>query len=210
MIRLPKDMSHNDVSQWLSGGLFFVRTKTDPVLAEWVGIHNGTVECALLDGTIIRRAHTSCYAVWPDLGAFNVPTQRCAVFLERIVDRQYRRTFHHRAVSIHVPMAYYISREQPDTAIRLRRWATVKYLPFNPVYPSSWDEAEAWLNDGWRTVAVNRRVIVGGMAGLDKRMIYLDGTLAANVRGGQVFFTCTPEQQRELVTFFGGRFDAYL
>ena len=87
MIRLPRDMTSDDVTQWLSGGIFLVRTKTDKELVpvEWSGFRDGYVQGVGFDGRMHTAAHYNCYAVWPELGSFNHP-RGYAVHISRRVD----------------------------------------------------------------------------------------------------------------------------
>lgn len=208
MIRLPRDMSRDDVSQWLNGGIYLVRTRnSDPVPCTWLGME-GThvVGSSLLSGDTIRAPHTQCFAHWPELGAFNVPVRKYAVHMGRTVDRQYKRTFNKRCVATTVPWGYTVSKALGVPIHILSDWSTVCALPWTSTYPDDIDGAERLIADGHYTVAVNRRLVLAGTPELDKRLLYLDGVLAATVQGGMLHPTCGDDQLATLVKLTGGRY----
>lgn len=208
MIRLPRDMSRDDVSQWLNGGVYLVRTKGgDPVPCTWLGME-GThvVGSNVITGDTVRAPHTQCFAHWPELGSFNVPVRRYAVHVSRIVERQYKRTFNKRCVSIVVPWGWPVSRRLGVGAHILGSWDMVYALPWTSTYPSDIDAAERMIAEGHLTVAVNRRLILAGTPELDKRLLYLDGQLAATVQGGALHPTCSDDDLAALVKLTGGRY----
>lgn len=208
MIRLPRDMSRDDVSQWLNGGIYLVRTKTipEPTPVEWVGMHSGYVVGVRLDnGREVSCAHTSCYAVWPMLGSFNTG-RGFAVHIARVVERQYRRTFNRRCVNVTVPWGYRIQNERPAEYAEARSWPNVLRLPWYGEFPASFDEAEQRLMDGALSVAVNRRLVIAGSPDLGKRLLYLRGKLVASVVGGTLHPCCMPEELDTLNKLTGGRY----
>jgi hypothetical protein len=83
----------------------------------------------------------------------------------------------------------------------------VELLPWLGTYPASLDAAMTLLQAGHPTVAVNRRFIVAGAPNTDKRMYYLDGTLAATSYGGRVVPHCDEYTAGTLFRMLGGRFD---
>jgi hypothetical protein len=212
MIRLPRDMSQDDVSQWLQQGVYLVRRKRAGVPVEWIpcawqGMDGGrVVSVSLLNDDILRTAHTSCAAVWPELGSFNHP-RGYAVHLGRVVERQYRRTFHSRALEVVVPWAYRAGMALDMDQSTMQNWHCVKALPFISVWPESFDDAMLWLESGKPTVAINRRLIVAGDGRTDKRLLYLDGRLVANMVGGMLMPTCTPADLAVVKKMVGGRFN---
>lgn len=211
MIKLPRDMSQDDVNQWLAGGIYLVRKKPPGLPAQWIpckwgGMEDNRVISEPLDGSgLLRTAHTSCAAVWPEMGSFNTGLGY-AVHIARIVERQYRRTFHSRMCEVTVPWAYRAANRLGIDQHGMGNWGVLGRLPFFSVYPSGFDEAMEWLFKGNPTVAVNRRLIVAGDRKTDKRMLYLDGTLVATLVGGELQPCCTPHEVCELETIVGGRF----
>lgn len=208
MIRLPRDMSRDDVSQWLNGGVYLVRTRGgDPIPCLWMGMEGtNVVGSNILTGDIVRAPHTQCFAHWPELGSFNVPGRGYAVHMSRIVERQYRRTFNKRCVHSVVPWGYPVSKALGLGVHLLGGWDTVMALPWTSTYPADIDGAERMISDGHRTVAVNRRLIIAGTPELDKRLLYLDGQLAATVQGGMLHPTCDDSDLATLVKLTGGRY----
>lgn len=211
MIRLPRDMSYDDVQQWLAGGHYLVRTKRSGnhewVVCRWVGMDAGRVVSAPIDGSAaLRTAHTSCAAVWPEMGSFNTE-YGYAVHMTRIVERQYRRTYHHRMIETVVPWMWRVSVSLGADQSTLGTWAVVSSLPFKHTYPESLDDALRRIENGAVTVAVNRRLIVAGDRRSEKRLFYVDGVLAANVIGGRLHMVCRPEVERTLTKMLGGRYD---
>ena len=209
MIRLPRDMSRDDVSQWLNGGIYLVRTRsiTDPVPVVWLGMSAGQVVGTRLDnGEEVACGHTSCYAVWPMLGSFNTG-HGFAIHLRRVVERQYRRTFHRRCVAISVPWGYRIMHDRPNQYVEAQQWSAACRLPWYGEFPESFDEAEQRLMDGALSVAVNRRLVIAGSPDLGKRLLYMRGKLVASVVGGVMHPCCTPEELPLLEKLTGGRYD---
>jgi hypothetical protein len=186
MIRLPRDMTSDDVTQWLSGGIFLVRTKTDKELVpvEWSGFRDGYVQGVGFDGRMHTAAHYNCYAVWPELGSFNHP-RGYAVHISRRVARQYRRTYNSRCVDVHVPWGFRIAQAHGVSVRELSNGSLA--LPYTGTFPASFDEAEQRIYDGALSVAVTRRLVVAGNRSVDKRMLYVDGVLAGSVVGGELF-----------------------
>ena len=214
MIKLPRDMSADDVSQWLSGAIYLVRTRPEgggPQVwrpARWIGLDGGRVVSELLaDQRMVTVPHTSCAVEWPELGAFNA-ARGYAVHIGRIVERQYRRAYNGRALEITVPMGYRGGLILGVEASSLANWAYVGHLPWTGEWPASIEEAFALLESGRPTVAVNRRLIVAGERTTDKRMFYLDGTLVGNATGGRLIHLCPPAVAETLNTMLGGRYDA--
>jgi hypothetical protein len=213
MIKLPRDMSQDDVQQWLSGGIYLVRKKlpgggTSWIPCSWIGMDGPRVVSEPLNGEpAIHCAHTSCAAVWPEMGSFNTG-RGYAVHLGRIVERQYRRTYHGRQLEVVVPWAYRAANALRIEQNSMGAWHIVGKLPFVGTYPASLDAAMELLYAGHPTVAVNRRLIVAGDRRTDKRLLYLDGVLAANVVGGDLIPCCPPAELQELHTQVGGRFNA--
>ena len=209
MIRLPRDMSADDVNQWLNGGVFLVRTKPSAALrpAYWIGIHGGSrvMYADMETGEESVVPHTSCYAVWPDLGSFNHPAGY-AVHMRRRAERQYRRTLNHRCVDTSVPWGFRVAMQKNTLVRYLAGWGEVSKLPWFGKWPSSFDEVEDWLAEGYVTVAVNRRLVVAGSPELEKRMLYLDGQLVGTVIGGELFPTCGPATLAALNKQLNGRY----
>lgn len=210
MIRLPRDMSGDDVGQWLNGGVFLVRTKDmkDYVPVEWHGQSGGgrVAGIGVLDRQLYEVPHTSCYAFWPELGSLNT-THGYAVYMSRRAERQYRRTYNHRCIDVIAPWAFVVSRQLGYRTHHLTSWGNVMFAPWQTQYPRDIDEAERWIADGKPTVAVNRRLIIGGTPAIEKRMLYLDGALAATVVGGELFPTCGRSELAALNKYIEGRYN---
>jgi hypothetical protein len=213
MIRLPAEMSVDDVSQWLSGGYFLVRKRNAAGVVEWlpsrwIAQERGVVvsETLAAPHTILRTRPTSCAAVWPEMGSFNAPGGY-AVYMSRIVERQYRRTYHSRMVDIQVPWAYRVANRLGLHQGVLAAWTACGALPFCGTFPASYDEAEERIYNGAPTVAVNRRLIVAGDGQSTKRLLYMDGVLAATVLGGRLSYCGHPCVYDDLIRMTGGRFD---
>lgn len=212
MIRLPRDMSQDDVSQWLSGGIYLVRKgsgkSAEWVPCKWLGMDGGHVVSTPLNGGVaMHTAHTSCAAVWPEMGSFNTGLGY-AVHMARIVERQYRRTYHGRQLEVTVPWAYRVSNVLNLDQTAMGSWNAVGHLPFVGQFPDDFDDAMEWLYRGNPTVAVNKRLIVAGDRRTDKRLLYLDGVLVANLVGGDLVPCCASHELRELNSLVGGRFNA--
>lgn len=209
MIQVPADATVDDVAQWLAEGVFLVRTSPDTLVpAQWVGLANsGAVRYLTYEGQEIGEApHVNCFAVWPEMGSFNTGGG-FALHMQREARRQYRRTFHSRCVRVSVPWDYYVRQNLGPIAVSHNLgWNRMCWLPWKGTFPASWAEAETLLAQGHVTVALNRRLVVGGLQTSEKRVVYVDGQLAATLIGGQMYPTCGDDTLAYLLQETGGRY----
>jgi hypothetical protein len=210
VIPLPDGISADDVNQWIGSGVCLVRTRanSDPVPAVMLEAHPGDpvrvrLHLPLTDRTTTVN-HTSCFAHWPELGSFNDPGGY-AVHMERVAVRQYRRTLNDRCVRLTIPWRWQVTRKAQgyvDTSVTQDRLL----LPWTSLYPANFDEAEAKIAEGRCTVALNNRLIIAGLADVGKRLLFLDGVLAASVQGGVLHPACSGPRYDELLALCGGRY----
>ena len=192
MIKLPEGITRDDVGQWLYGG---VCVYEDPSGNFIPAIMDNTVDDAgvdrarirlLTDGFEGRRYVTidSLWAHWPLCGSVNVEAHKCAIHVERLPARQYKRTFNNRQVKVHLPRGWDLRKRLGShvvTQMMQVSTETVRAL-FLPSYPESVEAAFERLGNGYLSVALNPRVIVAG-DDLGKRMVYYRGQLAATMQG---------------------------
>lgn len=208
MIRLPTDMSGSDVAQWLNSGVFYARPRgRTPDYAFFLGMDGRRVQAQMFDGDTVLLTPGSCYAVWPELGSFNQRSHKYAFHMSRLARRQYRRTINPRCVRTVVPFSYRLTRSTGFSVDWLGGFNNVIKEVIRREYPSNWDELDRWIEDeGWHSVALNPRLIVAGSPSVDKRMLYLDGRLAATVIGGSLLPTVPGRAFATVVKMAGGRF----
>jgi hypothetical protein len=208
MTRLLADMGRDDVEQWLGGGVFLVRTRaTDPGAPYvWAGWDENHIRCRPVGGEVLLSVPIrQCHTVWPVLGSVNVRSGY-AVHIERLAVRHYRRTYNERGIRAIVPMARQVASALGCSAQVLGSWGQVFEAPWLSVYPADYGAVELLFTTGQRTVAVNRRLIVGGDAATDKRMFYVDGVLVATACGEELLAHCDDETRQVVVDALGGRY----
>lgn len=192
MIPLPEGITTDDISQWLSGGICMVQLPGEkefqPAAMERVIDHTLLQVRLMSDEWAARRdvPVTAVRAHWPMCGSVNVQEHKCATHVERLPEKQYRRTFSTRLMHYTVPRAWDIQKRfglATERALRSGSNAVLRGI-YKPMYPANYDEALTMLASGWLSVAINPRIIVAG-DDAGKRMIYYRGELAATITGDE-------------------------
>jgi hypothetical protein len=205
MIRLPKGMSTEDISQWLAHGTFMMEVGAERVPVAWLGSSGGVVDASRVDGQgDVQAPYYNCFAHWPDLGCFN-SDQGFAFFAERITVKQYRRTMNARCVRFSIPSGWRIAEARDVSVRKLRSWPDLMPCIYKAEYPASFEELDAWLDAGRDSVALNRRLIISGDT-VGKRLLYLDGRLTATVYGGMLHHIGGYAEIEALNKLTGGRY----
>jgi hypothetical protein len=143
---------------------------------------------------------------WPLCGSVNLPCSAYAVHVDRLTQRQYRRTFHRNGTQIVIPRQWDVARwlnTVPDFGFVSDR--DLAEACFFPTYYTL-DEAFALLDKGEKlTVAINPRVIVAGDQ-TGKRMFYYNGLLAATAHGDRLFPCGDELLVRRIIKLTDGRY----
>lgn len=192
MLPLPDDICSSDVGQWLYGGVAVWKQEDGecvPVVLRVAHGHSQTAVCSSLRtdedalGTV-EIPFSQLYGHWPICGSINIPEVKLAIHVERVQQRQYRRTFNDRQVRYLVPRAWEARLRLPRQDLNLVRTSSpaVARALMAPDYPSV-DAAFHMLSTGWLTVAINPRVIIACDA-VGKRLVYYRGKVAASIVEG--------------------------
>lgn len=192
---LPDGITSDDLHQWLSGGVCVVLRN-----GEWVpGIYEG-VDRTNADGlplsALIAVGPTFGDSIsapldevaghWPMIGSTNLENHRFAIYVQRKVAKQFKRTYHGRLCSVTIPRMWEVRKLHGEGAVRLLSPSSVEVIQaiFKQKYPSV-TQAFDMLDNGWLSVALDPRVIVAADQN-GKRMVYYRGELAATTTGGML------------------------
>ncbi len=216
MIELPEGISPDDIGQWLYGGVCLhkmddgacVPAVMDRVLEHENGTHYARIRLATDNFTeFLSVAPSSLYAHWPMCGSINLAAYKCALHVERLPARQYKRTFNSRQVKFNLPRAWDVRKRLGQRAVAAMTSVnrdTVEAL-FAPTYPENLEAALEMLGNGWLHVALNPRVILAG-DDLGKRMVYYRGQLAATMNGDTLSPVADPITCRLIHRALEGRY----
>lgn len=180
MIRLPPDITHDDVRLWLGDTMFMmkVKNKWTPVYWENMG-DDGYITASLPDGLRVRGHYKSCAAFSPLLGSVQVGPY--AVHITTAPRRQARRSLVPAHLTLHTPMLPQLRRR----GIMVDRHAAVNALTVPREYPT-YDEAVRRIVSGEAvSVALSPSLIVGGDVS-GKRQFFRYGGLVAWVWAGML------------------------
>lgn len=191
MIALPQGITAEDLQQWLQGGICMARMNA---VQDWrpatVDSVNGatSVNVRFLDEEWANRHEVSTANVrahWPLCGSVNT-SHGIAVHIERIPQKQYKRTLNTRQLRYEVPKGWEIGKAFGHVVLRDLKSPSIPVLRglFSPDYPADYDEALGRLAGGAVSVALNPRMIVAG-DDIGKRTIYYRGDLAATIVGNE-------------------------
>lgn len=171
MFPVPDD-PHADLRQWLNGGVFCDASGTAYRHAIIGGGDNVAAVCLPRNGNelaitrnVLKR---DIHLHWPLGGAVNVGDLRFAAVVQRIPRRQYARTFTPNQVEVQVPRGYEVL-TQGMRVLRATEDVVLRAL-FYPAYPADYTEALEWLDSGWASVALSRRITIVRSVG--KQLVY--------------------------------------
>lgn len=193
MISLPDGISRDDIGQWLYGGVCIHiapnGVSTPAVMDRVTEDRSGATKVRIRlmgDGFIepVSVYPSELRGHWPMCGSINVEQYHCAVHVERIPARQYKRTFNSRQVKFMLPRMWDVRKRFGSAVSASMTQASPGVVGslFNPTYPESYEAALEMLGSGWLSVALNPRIIVAG-DDLGKRMVYYRGELAVTING---------------------------
>ena len=165
MIKLPSDVQHSDVQQWLNDGVFFVKVRKEWELGRYRDSNerdDGTpyVEVVMQrDDTRRKVSREDIRAHWPLCGAINLDGS--AYHIERRSVRQWGRTFRASHAYVH---SIRRSTGEEVSMVRNNRGQgfTTDMLQalFCPVYPENLAHALSMFERTTQAVALNRHIIL--------------------------------------------------
>jgi len=177
MFQVPRDDDFADIRQWLNGGLFcdeagiaykFTGMGEDRRATGWPVYPDESLAVAPRN---FRQSEI--YLHWPLCGAVNNKNKKFALYVQRLPRRQYARTFCPQQVEVLVPRGYEVLARIGTRRNSLDANSNeVLRALFYPEYPANYEEAEQWLEDGWLSVALTRRVTLVKAEG---KLLVFDG-----------------------------------
>ena len=203
MQQLPEDISREDLSQWLGRGFFYADVpEVGRVLCSLVEVHDPNTVYVIPLGTRnpVRVRREDIWSHWPLCGCIN--TQHGALYVQRKVERQWRRVYSGRFVTITIPWEWEAIRLRPPLGGYNGDNAEVVKALFSPEYPGSVGEAMERI-DGPKTpgtVALNRLIIFDKEGGL-----HYNGDLIGHLNSNQQFVpTCGERLARRVEKYIEG------
>ena len=177
---IPPDISQDDVWQWLNRGWFLYEREDGtriPAMLLQVDRHEYAVED--IEQNEWSYCHDRIFPYWPKCGALNL--QGYAVVLERQSERQYRRTYNARCLSVKIPRKWDIMKQHPSCRSLGPDNKEIVRAAFSPEY-CSYTGALKRLESGWISVALTPFVIIAGKP--DEHFVYYRGELVAQIVKG--------------------------
>lgn len=186
MIKLPPDITHDDVRLWLSGTVFLMKVRGREGLigdyrpVHWEGMDGpNLIATDIVSGEQVLAHHRTCAGYWPRVGSVNLETG-IAVHVDRLVTRQARRSLYRSGLLLTVPHEIRMARKYGEEHSLWGDFALYKALYF-PTYPT-YGEAMDRLLSGSISVALSPRVILAGDPH-GKRQFFYNGNLVASIWG---------------------------
>jgi len=198
---IPKDVTMHDVWQWLGRGWFFHEKDgvRQPAELEQVGDERYAVSCTNGDNHTFRRQH--CFPYWPQCGAVNM--QGYAVVLNRTQQRQYRRTYNSRCVTMNIPRKWDVMKRYEAAKNLSADSPDVVIAAFEPVY-YTYTRALGLLEAGWVSVALNPYLVVAGTK--EEQLIYYRSKLTARIIDGRLVpLDPSDKRNQRILKWFDGR-----
>lgn len=216
-MKLAKDITFDDIAQWLDTGFFFYRNDAGrSILGRAVQFPRPNApELIITDiaddnKTIEVKSWDRITLHWPMCGYVNMPDFNVAFDVTRLQMRQWCRTYNPHCVRVSIPCHYLVSRAVDEEA-----WAKMRSMArsssaclvralFNPVY-YSYGEAVALLErkpDTWHTVAINASTLIS-RAGHSLYDLYYRGEFAGSIED-RVFSPTNQTITRKVMKLFDG------
>ena len=178
MPSLPNDISRSDLNQWVGSGWFYavIDGERHPAYLEHV---SDDMECMVrtVDDDRAYIPPSSIYTHWAMCGALNVHSS-FAAFVERVQQRQWRRTFNSNSLVVSVPQHWNVlgvlSSRTVKSATNTGGHSLVREA-FNPTYPSYEEAIEQLRSPEVVSRAINRHVILCGGTGGGRIQLYYRG-----------------------------------
>lgn len=203
MQQLPTDLSRQDITQWLRGGFFYADLPDKPrTLVTFGEAHDGNslVVMCRERGAVYQVPPSAIWTHWPMCGSINTP--HGALYVQRRVERQWRRVYSGRYVTIEIPWEWEAIRRRPPLAAFTGDSHDVVNALFNPSYPGSVAEAMEMVAGPKApgTVALNRLIIFDASGG-----VYYNGErIGALNEHQQLVPTCGERLARRVEKYIEG------
>jgi hypothetical protein len=211
MLTIPRDVNPRDIEQWCSSGVVMYQTPEATLAGWYLGCTpSRTITVMPITGgehVLVPAAQVAVH--WPMCGSVNIRGKPYAAHVERLTQRQYRRTWHRAGVKVVIPREWDVTRHMSGMMHTLSPSDTELALAcFEPEYPTL-ETALSMLDSGdVVTVATSPRLIVAGDA-LGKRMFYYNGELAATATANNELFPVGDEALvRRIIKLTEGRYHA--
>ncbi len=203
---LPSDINTNDISQWLEGGWFLFQSVDKEGLepAQVVFNHDNEQWSVVdIEGKTHPFLRSSIFPVWPECGSLNL--EGFAIYLQREQQRQWRRTYNDRCLTLTVPRKWdvmkmfgtEVTNVAPDHSVVVRAAFTPRYYTFS-------DALTKIENERWLSIALNPHMIIAGAE--NNYLVYYRGKLIAHITNGKIIsLGLKIERIQRLLKFFEGR-----
>lgn len=205
-----QDITPPDIAQWLAGGWGLVRTSsTEPLrLTEYCDISSESTRSYVRMYTgpqeYVERemdvASEEVYCHWPLCGAINVPIDdyTIGVVLERTTERQYRRTYYGRFVSLQIPRMWEIIKKHGRACENLTpHHSTVVWGAFFPEYPTARRALNKIMEGRAVSVAISPTLLFIGSP--DRVLIYDKHKHVGHIESGRAVLTHTDDYVKRRV-----------
>jgi hypothetical protein len=204
MIPLPKQITPQDVNQWLQHGWFVAEYEGNQIIGQLREFNGETMYMYDLKTKRVKQVMTESVRVhWPMCGAINVGP--IALYIIRRQLKQWRRTYNSRQVHMQIPRKWEAMKVYGDVLRDLSPDAPdVVAALFDPTYPV-YDDAREDIQQGVAfSRALSPHIILAGTP--DTLLVYNRGDLAGRIMGGRILPIGADEQSlARLLKHFDGR-----
>ena len=196
-MRIPRDMLGRDYDAWFDNGFIYL----DDELCTYSHYASGYVYGRNEHGDEVCCEVEDVEFFWPDCGCVNV-SSGFAVYVQRRQNRQWRRTYNSREVSVTIPDRWELMKAR-GAPISTPGEYEIAYAVHRADYPTI-VTAETWLDCGMRmSVAISPHVI---LAGEGNKRIYLRDELVGVLQDGKVVPTAGTSKARRVLKALGGSY----
>jgi hypothetical protein len=193
MLKLPDDIHHRDVQQWVGGGFVLIKGKVAAHYDNGDFFPDDSDEDERRPWFSVEGAEERQYDLgdimchWPRCGSINTG-RGFALYVQREQRRQWRRTYNTRCVVSSTPLKRQVARRYGNRMVStfsdVGYWQTVQAL-FFPEYVSPLVALESIYEKEAMTVAVSPQVILGGY-GRRPLHVFYRGRHVANWDNGNI------------------------
>lgn len=212
-MKLAKDITFDDITQWIDAGYFFFTTENgERIIGRAIHFPRSDAPfiVAETDGgkTYEITNFGDITLHWPECGYVNVPYVRAALRVTRLQRRQWCRTYNPHCVNVTLPCSYSLTRLADDKELRayreVQRASNFKLIThlFEPNYPNYQGALVLLNNDKWGTVALTRNTLLHKTEE-DSYDLYYRGDYAGNITNS-VFNPTNQTIIRKVMKLFNG------
>lgn len=200
-VAIPQDVMMHDVWQWVGRGWFWHKAGGQQVPAELEQVSEEVYRVICTNGDEHPFRRKECFVHWPQCGAVNM--QGYAIVLNRTQQRQYRRTYNSRCLTLDIPRKWDAMKRYESVKKITADSPEVVVAAFEPTY-YTYSTALGLLEQGWVSVALNPFLIVAGTP--EEQLIYYRSKLTARIEGGKLVpLDPTNSRNRRIMKWFDGR-----